>query len=196
MQRKPKVTQEIVNNACQELLGSGKNITVNAVINAVGGSFSTVGTLVKLWKEELATHNTVAIEMPDMVYQAMERATIDIWSAVSDLASQNVQHIKKEAREAVTKAKNELAEYSGEVSRLEVKLVEVNKQLNLSQQELTSNISKTAEISAQNKALETRLADRDKELKRLQASYEKLQAELLAIAKNQTKEKSTKPKKK
>jgi len=188
MERKARVTQEIINGACQELLESGKNITVNAVINAVGGSFSTVGVMVKLWKEELATQATPIITMPDIVSKAMQRATTDIWAAASSLTSQTIERIQKEAEEAISQAKNELSEYSGEVSRLEEKFEEVNKQLTLSEEKLTENITKTAEITAQNTALETRLTDRDKELKRLQVSYDKLQTELVTIAKNQAKE--------
>lgn len=196
MQRKAKVTQGIVNDTCQELFESGKNITVNAVINAVGGSFSTVGTMVKLWKEELATQAIPVITMPDTVSKAMEKATTDIWTAASSLTSQTIEKIQKEAEEMVVTAKNDLSEYSGEVSRLEAKLEEVNQQLTLSEEKLTQEITKTTEISAQNKALETRLSDRDKQLKHLQANYENLQAELVIIAKNQAKEIKTQSKKK
>lgn len=194
MERKARVTQEIVNNVCSELLESGKNITVNAVIGVCGGSFSTVGQMVKNWKEQLATQSKPIIEMPEMVSQAMQRATADIWTAASTLASENVERIQKEATEAITKAKNELSEYAGEVSRLEIKLEGLNVQLNLSGQNLATATNKTAELITQNTALETRLTDRDNELKRSQANYEKLQAELIIIAKSRNTEQKTQKK--
>ncbi|WP_221901620.1 DNA-binding protein [Bathymodiolus platifrons methanotrophic gill symbiont] len=55
MERKSKVTQAAVNAACDQLQADNKNVTVNAVISITGGSFSTVGSMVKAWKEEQAT---------------------------------------------------------------------------------------------------------------------------------------------
>ena len=45
MERKAKVTQDAVTDACDELMESGKNVTVNAIIAMTGGSFSTVGEM-------------------------------------------------------------------------------------------------------------------------------------------------------
>ncbi|PSJ15713.1 hypothetical protein C7H79_17420, partial [Nitrosomonas supralitoralis] len=56
MERKTKVTQDAVNAACDDLIKSGKNVTVNAVIAMTGGSFSTVGVMVKHWKTEQAAN--------------------------------------------------------------------------------------------------------------------------------------------
>ncbi len=42
MERKAKVTQDAVNATCDDLMKSGKNVTVNAIIAMTGGSFSTI----------------------------------------------------------------------------------------------------------------------------------------------------------
>jgi len=183
MERKAKVTQEIVNTACDELSKAGKNVTVSAVIGIAGGSFSTVGEMVKHWKEEQAKQAAPIVEMPETVSQAMQKATVDIWGAASALASETVERIQKEAGETITKAKSELAEYAGEVSRLEIELEGLNAQLNQAEQKLNDNNNKAVELTAQNTALNTRLDDRDKELERLLKNYEKMQAELILIAK-------------
>ena len=60
MERKSKVTQAAVNAACDQLQADSKNVTVNAVISITGGSFSTVGDMVKLWREEQAAHSAPA----------------------------------------------------------------------------------------------------------------------------------------
>jgi len=195
MERKAKVTQEIVNAACMELLQAGKNITVNAVINACGGSFSTVGQMVKNWKEEQVTQSTPVIEMPEAVTKAMQKATADIWSAAAALASETIERIQKEAGEAITKAKNELSEYAGEVSRLEGELESQEKELTTSTEKLIASTAKISELATKNAALETRLSDRDIELERLRSDYEKLQAELIVIAKEQIKKKNEDTKK-
>ena len=45
MERKAKVTQDAVTDACDELMESGKNVPVNAITAMTGGSFSTVGAM-------------------------------------------------------------------------------------------------------------------------------------------------------
>lgn len=65
MERKAKVTQDAVTDACDELMESGKNVTVNAITAMTGGSFSTVGAMVKNWKAEQALKTAPAIEMPE-----------------------------------------------------------------------------------------------------------------------------------
>jgi hypothetical protein len=56
MERKSKVTQAMVNTACEQLQAYSKNVTVNVVISITGGSFSTVWTIVKTWKEDQGAH--------------------------------------------------------------------------------------------------------------------------------------------
>ena len=188
MERKGKVTQAAVNAACDELMQAGKNVTVNAVINITGGSFSTVGTMVKAWKEEQAAQVAPVIEMPETVTQAMQKATTEIWGAASTLAGETVERVRKEAGEAIAKAKEELAEYTGEVSRLENELEQAHKQAAEKEKALSEALAQASDLKTQNAALETRLSDRDSELERLRADYEKLQTELIEIAKAKTNE--------
>ncbi|MBP6059049.1 MAG: DNA-binding protein, partial [Nitrosomonas sp.] len=47
---KAKVTQDAVTDACDELMESGKNVTVNAITAMTGGSFSTVGAMITGFK--------------------------------------------------------------------------------------------------------------------------------------------------
>lgn len=61
-------------------------MTVNAVISITGGSFSTVGAMVKAWKEEQAAHIAPLMQMPESVTNAMHKAAFDIWAAASVLS--------------------------------------------------------------------------------------------------------------
>ncbi|TXL03033.1 hypothetical protein BMR08_17555 [Methylococcaceae bacterium CS2] len=119
MERKSKVTQSAVNAACNHLQDENKNVAVNAVIGTIGGSFSTVGDMVKLWRKEQVAHSAPLLQMPDSVNRAMNKAAFDIWAVASTLAGESVERIPHESGEALTKAKAELSEYVGEVSRLE-----------------------------------------------------------------------------
>ena len=94
MERKSKVTQSAVNAACEQLQAYSKNVTVNVVISITGGSFSTVGDMVKLWREEQAAHSAPLLQMPESVTSAMHKAAFDIWAAASTLAGESAERIQ------------------------------------------------------------------------------------------------------
>ena len=191
MERKSKVTQSAVNAACEQLQTDNKNVTVNAVIGICGGSFSTVGDMVKLWREEQAAHSAPLLQMPESVTTAAMKAASDIWAAASALAGETVERIQTEAGEAITKAKAELSEYSGEVSRLENELEQANIKAAELQKCLDDERQNGVKITSEAAAMETRLSERDSQLLNLKADYAKLQGELVEIAKAKTATKRT-----
>ena len=186
MERKAKVTQDAVTDACDELMESGKNVTVNAITAMTGGSFSTVGAMVKNWKAEQAAKTAPAIEIPETVKTAMQKATTVIWEAASDLAISEIERIRKDAGESLDKARTELSEYAAEIARLEKELEQSQKITTETEKRLSAAMSQISELTTQNTALETRLSDRDNELERLRADYKKLQGELVTIAKSKS----------
>jgi predicted nucleic acid-binding Zn-ribbon protein len=120
--------------------------------------------------------------MPDSVTNAMHKAAFDIWAAASTLAGESVERIQHEAGEAITKAKAELSEYAGEVSRLEqanIKAVELQKNVDEAQE-------KAVKITAENAGYVAKLQEKDSQLFSLKADYAKLQGELVEIAKAAT----------
>ncbi|GFO76164.1 hypothetical protein BPLS_P3793 [Bathymodiolus platifrons methanotrophic gill symbiont] len=190
MERKSKVTQSAANAACEQLQADSKNVTVNAVIGITGGSFSTVGDMVKIWREEQAAHTAPLLQLPESVNQAVSKAAFYIWAAASGLAGESVERIQKEAGDAITKAKAELSEYAGEVSRLEqeleqanLKAIEQTKKANEMQETAVKTISENAGYVAQ-------LQEKDSQLYSLKADFAKLQGELVEIAKAATKQKT------
>jgi DNA-binding transcriptional regulator GbsR (MarR family) len=187
MERKPKATQEAVNTACDLLYTDNQTVTVNAVIGLTGGSFSTVGPMVKHWKEEQATQVAPLPEIPESVTKSMYKATADIWAAASTLASEAIERIQNEASEAINKAKAELQEYTGEVSRLENELKQAQQVATETNTRLDDALGQISSFTTEKTALETRLSDRNEEMKRIRGDYEKLQAELLDIAKQKVK---------
>ena len=188
MERKAKVTQDAVNNACNELMESGKNVSVNAIIAITGGSFSTVGAMVKNWKAEQAIKTAPAIEMPETVKTAMQKAVAIIWDTASSLAGDEIDRIRKEAGESMDKAKIELSEYVGEITRLEKELEQSQNITAETGKRLSTAMTQISELTTQKIALETRLSDRDSELERIRADYKKLQTELITIARTKAKQ--------
>lgn len=187
MERKNKVTQAAVNAACEKLQADSKNVTVNAAISITGGSFSTVGIMVKAWKEEQAAHVAPLMQMPESVTNAMHKAAFDIWAAASTLAGESVERIQHEAGEAITKAKSELSEYAGEVARLERELEQANIKALEMQKNLDAVQDKSVKITAENAGYVAQLQEKGSQLYSLKADYAKLQGELVEIAKARAK---------
>ncbi|MCP5244240.1 MAG: DNA-binding protein [Burkholderiales bacterium] len=183
MERKPKVTQQAVDAACEELQQAGKNASVNAVIAIAGGSFSTVGPMVKAWRAEQQKKAAPAIEMPESITNAMYQATAVVWEAAASLANERIERARTEAQDALAQSRSELSEYMGAIASLEQQLDKTQKSLTSAEKRLSMTASEIAQLNTHKVSLETRLADRDSELKQLREDYKKLQADLVAIAK-------------
>ena len=100
----------------------------------------------------------------------MHKSVTVIWDAASSLASDEIDRIRKEAVEGIDKAKIELSEYVGEITRLEKEL------------EQSQNI--TAETGKRLSTAMTQIS----ELDRMRADYKRLQTELITIAKTKAKQ--------
>ena len=183
MERKPKVTQQAVDAACEQLQQAGKNATVNAVIAITGGSFSTVGAMVKAWRAEQQKKAEPAIDMPQSITNAMYQATAVVWEAAASLAHERIERVRTEAQEAIAQSRSELSEYMDAIASLEEQLVKNRQSLALAEKRLAVATSEITQLNTHKTALETRLADRDSALQQLREDYSKLQAELVAIAK-------------
>jgi chromosome segregation ATPase len=139
--------------------------------------------MVKQWKEEQANQTTPLPELPDSVTAAMHKAVADLWTAASSITGETVERIQSETSEAIAEAKAELQEYTGEVMRLEKALEQAQKANTEKQEELEDALRNVSHLTTEKTALEARLSDRDAEVDRLREDYEKLQKELVAIAK-------------
>lgn len=152
-----------------------------------GGSFSTVGNMVKHWREEQIAQAAPLLQMPESVTNAMHKAASEVWIAASSLAEETVKRIQNEAGEAITKAKTELTEYASEVARLEREL----EQANIKAEELQKSVDAVQEdvvkITTENAAYGAQLTEKDSQLLDLKTDYAKLQSELVEIAKAATK---------
>ena len=91
-------------------------------------------------------------------------------------------------RQGIDKAKIELSEYVGEITRLEKELEQSQNITAETGKRLSTAMTQISELATQKTALETRLSDRDNELDRMRADYKKLQTELITIAKTKAKQ--------
>jgi len=196
--RRQTVTKDQVFQAAEQLKEDGKNVTVNAVIALTGGSFSTVGPMVRDWKKQEEEQATVVIEMPDNVMEAVKRAAAEIWRVANQQANEQVEKVKAEAAERVSMLEEETAEYETEVRRLEGEAEVFERDIEAVTKRAEASEQTITKLQADKAALDARLADRDQEIERLrsqldatQSKLDGLQAELVEIAKRST-EKSKK----
>lgn len=185
MERRDPITQQAVNEACTNITKEGKNVSVNAVIAAVGGSFTTVGKMVKVWRKEQEELKAVPIEIPESISNEMKRASVRIWQTATELANAEVIKIREEATAEKSKIQEELAEYESEVLRLEKELEKANEKKSDAENSIKEASSKLAAEKEKNIILTTQLGERDREIERLHNDYATLQAELVAIAKKE-----------
>lgn len=182
--RKDAITQEQVNEACNDLIANGERIKKTAVRDRVGGSFTTIGRMVDVWEREHgAQAQTPVLHMPEAITAAMHKATSDIWQAASTLASESIERIQSDSEAAIEKAKGEVADYGAEVTRLEGELDTLHGQLKETQEQLHDSQAKLVELQTHSTALQGRLDDKDKIIEQMREDYATLQKELIAIAK-------------
>jgi chorismate mutase len=185
MTRKPNVTQEAVNSACQKLQADEHNVTVNAVIQLTGGSFSTICKMVAVWKDEQAQQITHVMQIPERINSAMTKTITELWATASTLACEELEQVKQAFKEAANRTQMELTEYTKEVTRLEAELYTALNEKNDFAKRVTDAKAENNSLTSKITTLETQLNDRDNELTRIREDYSALHSELIRIAQAQ-----------
>lgn len=163
--------------------------TVAAALQHCYRDRETVGKMVKAWREEQAAQVAPLPDMPESVTQAMHKAVADLWGTAAAIAAERVESVQNDAKEAIDKARGELAEYMGEVARLENENSGLADKVTETEKRLSDSAGEVSRLTTENAALSARLDDRGAELERLRGDFDKLQTELLAIAKGKDKTK-------
>ena len=187
MERKIKVSSQSIIETCEKLQENDKNVTVSKVINMVGGSFSTVGPVVKEWRVKQAANKEPLLMMPDAMNDVMIRATHSIWTAASELADDKVKVIEDKTQKTLSNSKAEMSEYTDEIFRLENTINDLHDKIKNSENQLAITRTKIEILNNDNTSLTTRLSERDDSIYLLRKDYIKLNEELLCIAKGQNK---------
>ena len=182
--RKTNIDQKSVNNACNKIATKGDKVTVSKIIENIGGSFSTVGKMVKIWKQKKKEAEGIeAVQLPEEINKAMKTAVVQLWETANQLLGEEVKRTQEKADKYISELKEELNESLAEIKRLEEKMkaIESNQ---IEVEKLALKIQKRhTEQKTENKIIKNQLKERDNEIKRLRDSSEKLQNELIEIAK-------------
>ena len=117
--RGKRLTRDDVQQAAEQLTAENKNVTTNAIIALIGGSFSTIGPLLKEWRAQAEQSAAARLAMPDRVTEVLSNAIAEVWQVTSQVAAEELERIEETARTALQQATDEVAEYAREVERLE-----------------------------------------------------------------------------
>ena len=179
------IKQRII-NAANELVASGIESPTNMEVREKlgGGSLSHISPIMRLWRSERKEQITTSVEIPDELKKAIETALTQVWTTSNNIAFSSIEAIKSESNILIDEANNERDEALIEVQRLEDINARLEKELEDKEFDIEAKANQFNEMKAENLSLQRLLDERRERLIKLEADYEKLQQELIAIVKN------------
>jgi chromosome segregation ATPase len=181
-QRRQPVSREAVFATAQAITNEGETLTMAAIRERIGGSFTTIGPLLKEWKRH-AAQTSAQPELPKPVLEVMRQATASIWETANQLAREQVVQLQTAAQETVASAQHEAQEYAAEIQRLEDQLEHTRNELKTTIQTKERVFLDKAHLERENATLAAQLTAKETALATLEARLDRLQGELVAIAK-------------
>lgn len=198
----PEIRQKII-DAAEFLVSQGEKTTNEAVREQLGGStsFSHISPVMREWREKQEQSVSVALEMPDIIKTASDRFVTEMWKAANGEARKKVDAIQTASDERIAVVESELSEALKEIEVLE----KTGNDLTTEKTALNTLLEEQKELftksEVQNQSLlityekekirtETALARLDenkKALNKMQEQNEKLQNELILLAKETAK---------
>jgi len=187
--RRDTVTQAQVSKAAEQLTADGKSVSMNSVREIVGGSFTTLGPMIKHWKNERqSAHHDIAI--PDDILETMKRVTAELWQSASQQANEEVEKIRAESQVKSEQLEAEVEEFQQEVQRLETQSTESDAKAKDLEGQIDEKDKVICELKAETAVLQSRVEDKDTlihelkdQLTQANQKIDGLQAELVSIAK-------------
>ena len=176
------IKQRII-NAANELVASGIESPTNMEVREKlgGGSLSHISPIMRLWRSERKEQITTSVEIPDELKKAIETALTQVWTTSNNIAFSSIEAIKSESNILIDEANNERDEALIEVQRLEDINARLEKELEDKKFDIEAKANQFNEMKAENLSLQRLLDERRERLIKLEADYEKLQQELIAI---------------
>ena len=197
MNVKPEIREKIL-SAVQRLQAEGITSPTNDQVRERmgGGSLSHISPVMREWRESQKSAVTAALEIPADLKRVIESALGQVWTAAGKLASQEIERVSQEAREAVDTVTGERDEALTEISRLEAVISGMKTELHDQAEQLRKQGERLDNLAAENNALaadnasqKVLVAERNEQIKMLRAELhdaradgKELQNKLIEIA--------------
>ena len=115
------ITQEQVFTAAQHLTDEKRDVTVQAVRDALGvGSYTTVTQHLRQWREQ--AKSTASPTPPPEVHAMAAKAAASLWGVAHEQAQREIDGIKILTQEQINQAQNQVQDGLQEIGRLEQQL--------------------------------------------------------------------------
>jgi chromosome segregation ATPase len=86
--KRESVTKDVVFNAADTIVDSGVEPTQKAVIDRCGGSFLTVGPMLRQWREAREARRARPV-LPDAILDRLRAFSEELWTAAIDVTNRN-----------------------------------------------------------------------------------------------------------
>lgn len=114
------LTEKEVFDACDAITADGGKVTQSDVRKITGGSFSTIGTMIKAWRDAQEERREIAvIQPPAEVKAAAEIFEATVWKAAIESAQAGQDAMRKELISMQESIKDERAESAQIIAELE-----------------------------------------------------------------------------
>jgi len=115
------------------------------------------------------------------ICKAIEISLGQVWTAASKLAMASAETVRQEAQAAIDAASVERDEALAEINRLEERMADKDKTIELAQSELSKERAQSAKQASDNAALAVRVDDRGEKIKSLKAELKEARADNKAL---------------
>lgn len=114
------ITEEEIIAACEQIQKSGLDPTQQSIRELTGGSYSTIGPVLKKWKEQRQEDVRLRdVPVPDVVADASAVMTARLWEAAVEQATAGHDAMRRALLDAQTATLAERAEAAGIIGELE-----------------------------------------------------------------------------
>jgi chromosome segregation ATPase len=118
--RRASVNKDDLFKSADEFLElNGVAPTQSYLREKLGGSFSTIGPMLREWREQTETTTRSVLEMPDNVRDSALEMVGSWWQSIQSIVNDKVDAIQEKANNLVKVAQDEVGEYIEEIKRLE-----------------------------------------------------------------------------
>lgn len=177
------ISKAQVFNAADAISAAGQNPTVAGVRAKIGtGSFTTITAFLREWKEQsMAQELADDLDIPEEVTAALSRAAEIVWKSANEHFTRELTTLRKEADAHTLAAQAEAVEAVREIEELEkrvngyekhtedlnARIIELDNFIQDKLRHIAALTSELAELRAQLKAADARIAEQSALLLRL-----------------------------
>jgi len=109
MSRRTNVSQADFDQCIENLLNENITPSVTNIIKDIGGSYTTIGTMFRKWKEDTSAIAVQSPSVPDDVLKDANQLVMQWWNRIQEDASHSIRQIQESSARQVAQTQSEIA---------------------------------------------------------------------------------------